>query len=150
MSHPKLALIDGHAVAFRAFHALRDANLRTSDGEPTYAVFGFLQIMLTTMQTLQPEYAAVSFDVGRTFRHEEFVDYKAGRGETPDEFHVQLARIKQVVEALNVPIYVAPGFEADDVIGTLARQATGKDVDTYIVTGDSDTLQLVDECVHVL
>ncbi len=150
MAHPKLALVDGHAVAFRAFHALRDANLRTSDGEPTYAVYGFWQIVLTTLQKLQPEYVAVSFDVGRTFRHEEFAEYKAGRAETPDEFHVQLARIKQLVEALNIPIYVSKGFEADDVIGTLARQATAKEVDTYIITGDSDTLQLVDECVYVM
>ena len=150
MAHPKLALVDGHAVAFRAFHALRDASLRTSDGEPTYAVFGFCQIVLTTLQSLQPEFAAVSFDVGQTFRHEEFVEYKAGRGEAPDEFHSQLARIKQVVEALNIPIYVAPGFEADDVIGTLARQATRQEVDTYIITGDTDTLQLVDDCVRVL
>ncbi len=150
MAQPKLALIDGHAVAFRAFHALREANLRTSDGEPTYAVYGFCQIVLTTLQNLEPEFVAVSFDVGQTFRHEEFVDYKAGRGETPDEFHIQLARIKQVVEALNIPIYVAPGFEADDVIGTLARQATDSGTDTYIVTGDTDTLQLVDECVRVL
>ena len=150
MAHPKLALVDGHAVAFRAFHALREQGLRTSEGEPTYAVFGFLQIVLTTLQSLKPEYVAVSFDVGRTFRHEEFVEYKAGRAETPDEFHQQLARIKQVVEALNIPIYVAPGFEADDVIGTLARQATKQAADTYIITGDSDTLQLVDECVHVL
>ena len=150
MAHPKLALVDGHAVAFRAFHALRDANLRTSDGEPTYAVFGFCQIVLTTLQNLQPEFAAVSFDVGQTFRHEEFVEYKAGRAETPDEFHTQLARIKQVVTTLNIPIYTSKGFEADDVIGTLARQATHQEVDTYIVTGDTDTLQLVDECVHVL
>jgi DNA polymerase I len=150
MAHPKLALVDGHAVAFRAFHALRDANLRTSDGEPTFAVYGFCQIVLTTLQNLQPDYVAVSFDVGRTFRHDEFVEYKAGRAETPDEFHVQLDRIKQIVKALNIPIYVAPGFEADDVIGTLARQATAKEVDSYIITGDSDTLQLVDECVRVM
>ena len=150
MALPKLALVDGHAVAFRAFHALRDANLRTSDGEPTYAVFGFCQIVLTTLQTLQPEFAAVSFDVGATFRHEAYAEYKAGRAETPDEFHVQLARIKQVVEALNIPIYVAPGFEADDVIGTLARQASAENAATYIITGDSDTLQLVDEHVRVL
>lgn len=150
MAHPKLALIDGHAVAFRAFHALRDANLRTITGEPTYAVFGFCQIVLTILQNLKPDYAAVSFDVGRTFRHEEFVDYKAGRAETPDEFHVQLAKIKEVVEALNIPIYVAAGFEADDVIGTLSRQATEREVDTYIVTGDTDTLQLVNESVRVL
>src|SRR3712207_9579257 len=96
MAHPKLALVDGHAVAFRAFHALRDANLRTSDGEPTYAVFGFCQIVLTTLQSLQPEFAAVSFDVGRTFRHEEFAEYKAGRGETPDEFHVQRSEERRV------------------------------------------------------
>ncbi len=150
MAQPKLALVDGHAVAFRAFHALQEASLRTSEGEPTYAVFGFFQIVLTTLQSLQPEYVAVSFDVGQTFRHEEFVEYKAGRGEAPDEFHQQLARIKQVVEALNIPIYVAPGFEADDVIGTLARQATRQEVDTYIVTGDTDTLQLVDDYVRVL
>ena len=150
MAQPKLALVDGHAVAFRAFHALQESGLRTSQGEPTYAVFGFLQIVLTMLQDLQPEYAAVSFDVGRTFRHDEYDAYKAGRGEAPDEFHQQLARIKQVVQTLNIPVYVAPGFEADDVIGTLARQATKLDVDTYIVTGDSDTLQLVDECVRVL
>lgn len=150
MSRPKLALVDGHAVAFRAFHALRDADLRSSSGEPTFAVFGFCQIVLTTLAQLKPEYAAVAFDVGRTFRDDLYAEYKAQRSEPPSEFGVQLRRIKQIVEALNLPIYTAPGFEADDVIGTLARQATAQNVDTYIVTGDSDTLQLVDEHVHVL
>ena len=146
MAHPKLALVDGHAVAFRAFHALRDANLRTSDGEPTYAVYGFWSIVLTTLQKLQPEFVAVSFDVGRTFRHEEYVDYKAGRAETPDEFRVQLTRIKQIVEALNIPIYTSAGFEADDVIGTLA---TGATLPVDIVTGDRDLFQLVDDARDV-
>lgn len=150
MSRKKLALVDGHAVAFRAFHALRDANLRTSTGEPTFAVFGFCQILLTTLQQLQPEYAAVAFDVGRTFRDTLYAEYKAGRAETPEDFHPQLARIKTIVQALNVPIYTQEGYEADDVIGTLSRQATALDVDTYIITGDSDTLQLVDEHVRVL
>jgi DNA polymerase-1 len=150
MAREKLALVDGHAVAFRAFHALREADLRSSSGEPTFAVFGFLQIVLTTLQQLRPEYAAVAFDVGRTFRDDLYAEYKANRTEAPDEFHTQLARIKQVVEALNIPIYAVQNYEADDVIGTLSRQATRQNVETYIITGDSDTLQLVDEHVRVL
>jgi len=150
MSRPKLALVDGHAVAFRAFHALRDADLRSSSGEPTFAVFGFCQIVLTTLGQLKPDYAAVAFDVGRTFRDDLYAEYKAQRSEPPSEFGIQLRRIKQIVEALNLLIYTAPGFEADDVIGTLARQATAQKVDSYIITGDSDTLQLVDDHVRVL
>jgi len=88
--------------------------------------------------------------VGRTFRDDLYAEYKAQRSEPPSEFGIQLRRIKQIVEALNLPIYTAPGFEADDVIGTLARQATSQNVDSYIITGDSDTLQLVDEHVRVL
>ena len=150
MAREKLALVDGHAVAFRAFHAMREADLRASSGEPTFAVFGFLQIVLTTLQQLRPQYAAVAFDVGRTFRDELYAEYKANRSEAPEDFHTQLARIKQVVEALNIPIYTLEGFEADDVIGTLSRQATKQNVETYIITGDSDTLQLVDDHVRVL
>ncbi len=150
MPRPKLVLVDGHAVAFRAFHALEDANLRTNNGEPTFAVFGFLQIVLTQLQSVAPEYAAVAFDLGKTFRDDEYPEYKAGRGHAPEEFHQQLDRIKQVVAALNIPIFTAENFEADDVIGTLAAQATAHDIETYILTGDTDTLQLVDEHVRVL
>ena len=146
----RLALIDGHALAFRAFHALREAGLRSSSGEPTYAVFGFAQILLTMLQEQHPEYVAVSFDIGRTFRDELYADYKAGRAETPEEFPPQLARIKALVTALNIPTYVAEGFEADDVIGTLARQATQEGVETLILTGDTDSLQLIDDYVRVL
>jgi DNA polymerase-1 len=147
---PKLVLIDGHALAFRAFYALESADLRTSQGEPTYAVFGFLQILLTMFDELHPEYVAVAFDVGRTFRNDLYAEYKAGRREPPAEFRPQLATIQRVVQALNIPIYTAQGYEADDVIGTLACQATEAGLQTVILTGDSDTLQLVDEHVHVL
>ncbi len=147
---PKLMLIDGHALAFRAFHALANANLHTSSGEPTYAVYGFLQILLTTLQEQQPRYMVVAFDVGRTFRHEQYAEYKAGRSETPPEFHQQLVRIKQTLQALNIPIATAEGYEADDVIGTRAQQATREGLNTVILTGDTDTLQLVNEQVTVL
>jgi DNA polymerase I len=146
----QLALIDGHALAYRAFHALADANLRASSGEPTYAVFGFAQILLTALQEYQPDYVAVAFDVGRTFRDDLYAEYKAGRAETPAEFHPQLERIRQLVTTLNIPIYTAEGYEADDVIGTLSRQATAQDIETLILTGDTDTLQLVDEHVRVV
>jgi DNA polymerase-1 len=145
-----LLLIDGHALAFRAFHALREAGLRASTGEPTYAVFGFTSIMLTAIEEHSPAYVAVSFDVGRTFRDDLYAEYKAGRAETPAEFEPQLDRIKQLLDAFSIPIITARGFEADDVIGTLARQCTAQGADTLILTGDTDTLQLVDEHVRVL
>jgi DNA polymerase-1 len=148
---PLLALIDGHALAFRAFHALAKAGLRASNGEPTYAVFGFTSILLNMIHEHHPRYVAVAFDLsGPTFRDELYAEYKAGRGEAPSEFHSQLERMKQLVTAMNIPIYTAETFEADDVIGTLARQASAKDVDTMILTGDTDTLQLVDDHVRVL
>ena len=147
---PLLMLIDGHALAFRAFHALSEAGLRASSGEPTYAVFGFTSILLTAIHEYHPEYVAVAFDVGRTFRDDLYAEYKAGRGEAPEEFHPQLERIKQLVSALNIPIYTAEGYEADDVIGTLACQAAAQGLDTLILTGDTDTLQLVNEHVRVL
>lgn len=150
MTRERLLVIDGHALAFRAFHALRDANLRTAEGEATFAVFGFFRILLASIQEYRPHYVAVAFDVGRTFRDDLYAAYKAGRAETPAEFHSQLDRIQEVLHALNIPIYTADGYEADDVIGTLARQATAQHVETMILTGDTDTLQLVNEQVHVL
>lgn len=146
----RIMLIDGHALAFRAFYALADKGLRTSNGEPTYAVFGFTSILLNAIKEHQPSHIAVSFDIGKTFRDDLYSEYKAGRSETPEEFHPQLERIKELMQAFNIPIYVAAGYEADDVLGTLARQATAAGVDTIILTGDSDTLQLVDDHVHVL
>ncbi|NJP04822.1 MAG: DNA polymerase I [Chloroflexaceae bacterium] len=146
----QLVVIDGHALAFRAFHALSGSNLRTSQGEPTYAVFGFAQLLLTMLRDEQPDYAAIAFDIGRTFRHDLYADYKAGRAPTPPEFPPQLERIKQLVDALNMPIYTAENYEADDVIGTLARQASAQSIHTLILTSDTDTLQLVNEHVQVV
>ena len=147
---PLLLLIDGHALAYRAFHALAEAGLRSSTGEPTYAVYGFTSAMLNAIEEYHPDYAAVAFDVGKTFRDDLYAEYKANRAETPAEFEQQLDRIKQVLAAFDIPIYTADGYEADDVIGTLARQATERGVDVLILTGDTDTLQLVDEHVTVL
>lgn len=149
-AHKQLVILDGHALAFRSFHALSRAGLRSSTGEPTYAVYGFIHFLLTMLQDRRPDYVAVAFDVGRTFRHEAYPDYKAKRAKTPEEFHPQLARIKQIVQALAIPIYTAEGYEADDVIGTLAHQATAAGIHTLILTGDTDTLQLVNDSVRVV
>lgn len=149
MSASKLVLIDGHSLAFRAFHAL-PLTLTAPDGELTNAVFGFTSMLLNVLRDQQPEYVAVAFDVGKTFRHEMFPAYKGQRERMPDELRAQVERIKQVVETLNIPIFTAEGFEADDVLATLARQASAQGVDTLIVTGDRDILQAVDDHVRVL
>ncbi len=146
---PLLALLDGHSLAFRAFHALPQ-DLRTSRGELTNAVYGFTSMLLTVLNDLQPEYMAVAFDVGRTFRHDQFVAYKAQRPETPETLHHQVERIKEIVRAFRIPIYTAEGYEADDVLGTLARQAEAQGLDVLIVTGDTDAFQLISPHIRVL
>jgi DNA polymerase-1 len=147
----KLVLIDGNALVHRAFHAIPP--LTTKKGEIVNAVYGFISILFKVLNELKPEYVAATFDLaGPTFRHEEFEDYKATRVKGPQELYDQLGRVKQVVAALNIPIYEKEGFEADDVIGTLARQAKEEikdDLEIIIVTGDLDTLQLINEKVKV-
>jgi DNA polymerase-1 len=150
MANKKLVLIDGHALAYRAYHALRPDSFSTRQGEPTNAVYGFTSMLLAVLRDEQPDYIAVTFDVGRTFRHDEYPEYKAHREEMPEELATQLERINQVVEAFNIPVFTAEGYEADDVLGTLARQAGRQGVETLIVTGDTDTFQLIDETTHVL
>ncbi len=145
----RLVLVDGHGLAFRAFFAL-PPSLATASGELTNATFGFTSMLLDVLRSHRPEYVLVTFDVGRTFRHDNFADYKAHRAPMPDELKPQVDRIKQVLSALNIPVYEADGFEADDVIGTLARQASEQGYEAYVVTGDSDMLQLVDEHVSVV
>jgi DNA polymerase-1 len=148
MAHPKLALIDGHSLAFRAFHAL-PPTLTAPNGDLTNAVFGFTSMLLKVLQDEQPEYVAVAFDVGRTFRDDLYADYKGHRARMPDDLRDQIERIKEVVETLNIPIFTAEGYEADDVLATLARQASARDVDSLIVTGDRDILQVVDNQISV-
>ncbi len=146
----RLILIDGHAVLYRAFHAYPP--LTTSKGELINAVYGFTSILLNVINELHPEYLAVTFDRDKpTFRHVEYVGYKAQREEMPTELADQQNRVEEVVTALNIPIYALEGYEADDVIGTLAFQAKSQKLTTnnqlnevVIVTGDMDALQLVD------
>lgn len=148
-SRDKLVLVDGHALVYRAYHAL-PPDLRTSTGEPTNAVLGFTQMLLDTLRIQAPDYIVVTFDKGRTFRHEASSDYKAQRGPMPDDLRDQMHRVRQIVEALGIPIVELAGFEADDLIGTLSKQAEERGIDTYILTADTDQHQLVSESVRMI
>ena len=145
----KLVLIDGHALAYRAFHALPE-DMKTSQGELTNAVYGFTSMLLNVLRDEKPTHVAVTFDKGRTFRHDMYPDYKAHRTKMPEEMRSQMERVRQVVETLGIPVFEQEGYEADDLLGTLTRQAGEQGVDTLIVTGDMDLLQLVDEHTRVL
>ena len=147
----KLLLVDGYSLLHRAFFAL--PMLTTSAGEPTNAVYGFATMLVRLLEEERPDFVAVAQDMaGPTFRHRQFEAYKAQRPAMPDPLRPQLVRYEQLVRALRIPIYGAEGYEADDVIGTLARQAVESqpDLSVIIVTGDRDALQLVDERVTVL
>jgi DNA polymerase-1 len=145
----KLVLIDGHSLAYRAFHALPE-DMRTSQGELTNAVYGFTSMLLNVLRDEKPTHIAVAFDKGLTFRHEIYAAYKAHRTKMPDEMCVQMDRIREVVQTMGIPIFEQEGYEADDLLGTLARQAEERDIDTLVVTGDTDLLQLVDDHTRVL
>lgn len=149
MPKNELVLIDGHALAYRMFFALPIESFTTKEGEPTNATYGFTRTLLDLiLGTDPPHYLAVSFDLGATFRDDLFADYKGTREKMPDELDLQIERIKQVVKTLNIPILMLEGFEADDVLGTVARQVRGQ-VPVRIITGDRDLLQLVDENTRV-
>lgn len=144
---PKLIIIDGNAIVHRAFHALPP--LTTKDGTVVNAVYGFLNIIFKVIKEYKPEYVAVTFDVkGPTFRHEKFKEYKATRKKQPDELYAQIPMIREAVRAFGFAQYELPGFEADDVIGTITKQVP-ESVDSYIVTGDMDALQLIDDHTFV-
>lgn len=145
----KLVLVDGHALVYRAYHAL-PPELRTSTGEPTNAVLGFTQMLLDTLRIQAPDYIVVTFDKGRTFRHEASAEYKAQRGPMPDDLRDQMGRVRQIVEALGIPIMEEAGFEADDLIGTLSRQAEERGIDTYILTADTDQHQLMSDSIRMI
>jgi len=143
----KLVLIDGHAILHRAYHAYPP--LTTSSGELINAVYGFFSILLTVLNQLKPKYVAVCFDRKEpTFRHKEYKGYKASRPKVDQELIDQIKRVHQVVKALNIPIFEVAGFEADDVLGTLAKQAKINQV--LIATGDNDAFQLIDDKIKVL
>jgi DNA polymerase-1 len=142
-------LIDGHSLAFRAYYAFaksRSGPLRTSSGIPTSVCFGFLNSLLQLLETQKPTYLAVAFDLAvPSFRHEADVNYKANRQETPEEFRPDLTNLQSLLTVMNIPIVTSPGYEADDVLGTLAKQAGDHGYTVKILTGDRDLFQLVDE-----
>ncbi len=145
----KVLLVDGHSLFHRAFHALPP--LSTRDGQPTNAIYGFLQMLLLLLEEEQPDYAAVALDLpGPTFRDEIYEPYKAHRPPTDDALKAQVPLLDDVIAALGMGRVALEGFEADDVIGTLAARARARDLEVTIVTGDRDLLQLVDEGVEVV
>jgi DNA polymerase-1 len=146
MANDKLVLIDGHALAYRVFYALPLEAFTTKEGEPTNATWGFTRTVLDLLFSPEPpKYLAVSFDVGLTFREELFAEYKGTRAKMPDELGTQIGRIHQVLRTFNIPILELEGFEADDVLGTVSKQAGRLGIPVHIITGDRDLLQLVDE-----
>ncbi|BBD60443.1 DNA polymerase I [Nostoc sp. HK-01] len=147
-TRPTFILVDGHSLAFRSYFAFakgRDGGLRTKTGIPTSVCFGFLKSLLEVMATQQPQAMAVAFDLGLpTFRHEADDTYKADRPGTPEDFVPDLQNLQELLDGLNLKIFTAPGYEADDVLGTLSQKATAAGYKVKILTGDRDLFQLID------
>lgn len=150
---PILYLIDGHALAYRTYFALtagiQNERLQTSKGEPTAGIYGFANVLMRLLEQEKPEYLAVAFDTGKTFRNELSSEYKATRAKMPEDLRPQIERIRQLVDAFHLPRLEQEGVEADDVLGTIARQAVEMGLGVKIITGDRDLLQLVNDRVVV-
>ena len=141
-----LILIDGHALAYRMFFALERTGMKTSSKLPTWAIFGFVRAIIDILKKIKPDAIAVSFDMGRkTFRTEEYQEYKAQRAAMPDALREQMQAIIDAVGAFNIPVYMMENFEADDIIGTIATKAKALGHKSYILTGDQDSFQLIDK-----
>lgn len=150
-SNNSIFLVDGSSLAFRSFYALITSGMRNATGLPTWAVYGFLNSLFDLIDKRAPHSMAVCFDMkAPTFRHEEFEDYKANRQEMPDDLSIQWPLIKDAVDVFSIPVYELSGWEADDVIGTIAKKAIAKDLKTVIFTGDQDAFQLLDDHIQVL
>ena len=149
MKKQKLVIIDGHALIHRAYHAIPP--LTTKNGEIVNAAYGFSVILLKVIKDLSPDFIVVAMDLpDKTFRHHEYQDYKANRPKAPADLISQFGLVREVIEAFDIPIFEEPGYEADDLIGSLAKKARQDEaLETYIVTGDLDELQLVDETTKV-
>ncbi len=148
---PTLYLIDGHALAYRTYFALTrgSTTFSTRSGEPTAGVYGFTSVLLRILEQENPDYMAVAFDTGRTFRDEIFPDYKGTRAKMPDDLRSQIERIRQLVDAFNMPRLEVEGYEADDILGSVARQLAAQGMGVKIITGDRDLLQLVEPRIIV-
>ena len=147
----RLLLIDGHSMAYRAFFALPAENFTTAQGQHTNAIYGFATMLLSLLTTEKPTHVAVAFDVSRkTFRSEIFPEYKANRAKTPDEFRSQMSYLHELVTAFGITTFEVEGFEADDIIATISKQAERENAEVFICTGDRDSFQLVNEKTTVL
>ncbi len=148
---PTIYLIDGHALAYRSYFALTNTGGRftTSSGEPTAGVYGFASVLIRLLEQERPEYLAVAFDTGKTFRNELFKEYKATRAKMPDDLRPQIDRIRKMVDAFDLQRIEMEGFEADDVLGSIATQAVAAGLGVKIITGDKDLLQLVNDRIIV-
>ncbi len=148
---PTIYLIDGHALAYRTYFALSTTGGRftTSRGEPTAGIYGFANILLRLLEVDKPEYLAVAFDTGKTFRNELFPQYKATRAKMPDDLRPQIERIRQMVDDFDLLRLEKEGAEADDVLGTIAHKAVAEGLGVKIITGDKDLLQLVSDRITV-
>ena len=147
----RLLLIDGHSMAYRAFFALPAENFTTAQGQHTNAIYGFATMLLSLLTTEKPTHVAVAFDVSRkTFRSEIFPEYKANRAKTPDEFRSQMSHLHELVTAFGITTFEVEGFEADDIIATISKQAERENAEVFICTGDRDSFQLVNEKTTVL
>lgn len=146
----KMILIDGNAIFYRAYHALPP--FKTSKGESTNAIYGFLRMLLEIYRREKPDYLGIAWDhKAPTFRHSTYTEYKATRSAPPEDLYPQLPKLKEILDAFHIPSIDCEGFEADDILGTLALQAhQHSDIHTTILTGDRDTLQLVNEYVSVM
>ncbi len=144
----KLIIIDGNALIHRSFHALPPTMI-TKKGEMVNAIYGFATVLLKALKEFKPEYVVLTLDkAGPTFRHKEYKEYKATRVKAPDDLYAQIPRVQELAEAFAIPVFAESGFEADDLIGTIAKEVNG-DIEKIIVTGDMDTLQLVDDSTKV-
>jgi len=150
-SPKRLLLIDGHSMAYRAFFALPVDNFKTTSGQPTNAIYGFASMLINLIKEEQPSHIAIAFDVSRkTFRTEKFPEYKANRSSTPDEFRSQMSHLNEMVECFGIRHFELEGYEADDIIASIAKKAQTEKFQVLICTGDRDSFQLVNENVTVL
>jgi DNA polymerase-1 len=151
MAKKRLLLIDGHSMAYRAFFALPAENFTTATGQHTNAIYGFATMLISLLKDEKPTHVAVAFDVSRkTFRSEIFPDYKANRAKTPDEFRSQMSYLNDLVKGFGITQFAVEGFEADDIIATLASRAERDGFEVLICTGDRDSFQLVTDSITVL
>ncbi|HED07275.1 MAG TPA: DNA polymerase I, partial [Ignavibacteria bacterium] len=144
MENKKFVIIDAMALAYKAYFAFISRPLVTSKGEPTSAVYGFITQLLKVIEVQKPDYIAVAFDSKeKTFRHDIYENYKASREKMPDDMIPQIGRIKDIIEALNIPLYILPKYEADDIIGTAVKLAEKKGLQSYVITPDKDYNQMI-------